>query len=203
MDGEEIVTTAEHPFYRVDKDSDKGNGFVGAKDLKPGDQILLLEGITGTVEEAFKEELTEPVKVYNFEVKDYHTYFVGEQGVLVHNLCKGGRKVPNPYGKKGGPSHRSVVESITPKSAGNLIDTEVKIDTTGGYKTYRYADAIEYNKEGKVIAIYQVGKVNKNGTVIPRESRAIEDIMSSDDYRGVPVYFLPYNSDIGEIIFDY
>ncbi len=90
IDGEEIVTTAEHPFYRVDKDSDNGNGFVGARDLKPGDQILLLEGITGTVEEVFKEELTEPVKVYNFEVKDYHTYFVGEQGVLVHNSCKGG-----------------------------------------------------------------------------------------------------------------
>ncbi len=70
-----------------------GNGFVGAKDLKPGDQILLLECITGTVEEAFKEELTEPVKVYNFEVKDYHTYFVGEQGVLVHNSCKGSKKL--------------------------------------------------------------------------------------------------------------
>lgn len=92
IDGEEIVTTAEHPFYKVDKISENGNGFVCAKDLKPGDQILLLEGITGKVEEVFKEELTEPVKVYNFEVKDYHTYFVGEQGVLVHNSCNGGSK---------------------------------------------------------------------------------------------------------------
>ena len=95
IDGKEIVTTAEHPFYRVDKDSDNGNGFVGAKDLKPGDQILLLEGNTGTVDKVFKEDLTEPLKVYNFEVKDYHTYFVGEQGVLVHNSCKGG----SPSGK--------------------------------------------------------------------------------------------------------
>ena len=92
IDGKEIVTTAEHPFYKVDKISENGNGFVCAKDLKPGDQILLLEGITGKVEEVFKEELTEPVKVYNFEVKDYHTYFVGEQGVLVHNSCDGGSK---------------------------------------------------------------------------------------------------------------
>jgi len=89
IDGKEIVTTAEHPFYKVDKISENGNGFVCAKDLKPGDQILLLEGNTGTVDKVFKEELDEPIKVYNFEVKDYHTYFVGEQGVLVHNLCKG------------------------------------------------------------------------------------------------------------------
>ena len=45
--------------------------------------------------------------------------------------------------------------------------------------------------------------MNKNGTVISRESKAIEDIMNSDDYNGAPIYFLPYNSDIGEIIFDY
>ena len=64
----------------------------------------------------------------------------------------------------------------------------MKFDTTGGTKAYRYADAVEYNK---------------NGTVISRESKAIADIMNSSDYNGAPIYFLPYNSDIGEIIFDY
>jgi hypothetical protein len=30
-----------------------------------------------------------PVKVYNFQVEDYHTYYVGENGVWVHNAqCK-------------------------------------------------------------------------------------------------------------------
>ncbi|WP_294100003.1 polymorphic toxin-type HINT domain-containing protein [uncultured Ruminococcus sp.] len=28
-----------------------------------------------------------PVKVYNFEVEDFHTYFVGENGIFVHNWC--------------------------------------------------------------------------------------------------------------------
>ena len=27
------------------------------------------------------------VKVFNFEVEDFHTYFVGESHVLVHNAC--------------------------------------------------------------------------------------------------------------------
>ena len=33
------------------------------------------------------EILESPVKVYNFEVEDFHTYFVGESSVLVHNQC--------------------------------------------------------------------------------------------------------------------
>ena len=31
--------------------------------------------------------LEAPVTVYNFEVEDFHTYYVGD-GVLVHNACK-------------------------------------------------------------------------------------------------------------------
>ncbi|WP_084695307.1 TIGR04388 family protein, partial [Leptospira broomii] len=33
------------------------------------------------------EEVKEKTKVYNFEVENNHTYFVGKVGVLVHNLC--------------------------------------------------------------------------------------------------------------------
>ena len=25
--------------------------------------------------------------MYNFEVEDFHTYYVGDSGVLVHNMC--------------------------------------------------------------------------------------------------------------------
>ena len=33
------------------------------------------------------EILESPVKVYNFEVEDFHTYYVSESAVLVHNAC--------------------------------------------------------------------------------------------------------------------
>ncbi|MBR1751139.1 MAG: hypothetical protein IJ740_09720 [Ruminococcus sp.] len=33
------------------------------------------------------EILEAPIKVYNFEVEDYHTYFVGKNCVFVHNGC--------------------------------------------------------------------------------------------------------------------
>jgi hypothetical protein len=29
-----------------------------------------------------------PVKVYNFQVEDFHTYYVGENNILVHNAGK-------------------------------------------------------------------------------------------------------------------
>ena len=38
------------------------------------------------VVEAVQHEILEtPVTIYNFEVEDFHTYYVGEQSVLVHN----------------------------------------------------------------------------------------------------------------------
>ena len=45
------------------------------------------EGNKLHLEKKNKEHLSEPVTVYNFAVEDYHTYFVGENDVLVHNMC--------------------------------------------------------------------------------------------------------------------
>jgi len=33
------------------------------------------------------EILETPATVYNFEVEDFHTYYVGENSILVHNTC--------------------------------------------------------------------------------------------------------------------
>ena len=43
------------------------------------------DNYTATVKSVNLLELDEPVEVYNFEVEDCHTYFVGELSVLVHN----------------------------------------------------------------------------------------------------------------------
>ena len=79
INGEEIVTTVDHPFYV------KNQGFIKAGELIVGDELLDVNGNVLLVEN-FDVELTEePVKVYNFEVEDFHTYHVGRLGVLVHN----------------------------------------------------------------------------------------------------------------------
>ena len=79
VNGEEIVTTVDHPFYV------KNQGFIKAGELIVGDELLDVNGNVLLVEN-FDVELTdEPVTVYNFQVEDFHTYHVGENCVLVHN----------------------------------------------------------------------------------------------------------------------
>lgn len=58
-----------------------------ARALRAGDILVLSNGELVIVEWIQHEILESPVKVYNFEVEDFHTYFVGESSVLVHNQC--------------------------------------------------------------------------------------------------------------------
>ena len=78
-DGETIDTTTNHPFYVENK------GWVAAGDLEIGDTLVTADGDEVEVTDIEIEKLDEPVLVYNLEVEDFHTYFVGEYGVLVHN----------------------------------------------------------------------------------------------------------------------
>lgn len=79
INGEEIVTTDNHPFYV------QGRGFIEAGKLLIGDKLISINGEDLVIEKFFIEETTEPVDVYNFQVEDYHTYFVGNCTVWVHN----------------------------------------------------------------------------------------------------------------------
>ena len=81
VDGEEIVATPTHPFYCPVK------GWTDAAHLRAGDILVLVNGEYVVVEKIQHELLENPVKVYNFQVQDYHTYYVAESGVLVHNRC--------------------------------------------------------------------------------------------------------------------
>ncbi len=81
--GEEIVSTPSHPFYSPVK------GWTDACKLRAGDILVLVNGEYVVVEKVQHEILESPVKVYNFQVEDDHTYYVSDAGVLVHNKCGG------------------------------------------------------------------------------------------------------------------
>ena len=55
--------------------------------LRAGDILVSANGQYVVVEKVQHEILETPIKVYNFEVADFHTYYVGEGAVLVHNTC--------------------------------------------------------------------------------------------------------------------
>ena len=81
IDGEVIQCTETHPFQV------KGRGWVNASELAPNDIVYTKDWGAATVKSVKLLELDEPVEVFNFEVEDCHTYFVGEFNVLVHNDC--------------------------------------------------------------------------------------------------------------------
>ena len=81
VEDEEIETTPTHPFWVI------GKGWVAAGDIEAGDKVYLYSGEGREVKEVRFEYLDTPIKVYNFEVEDWHTYFVSEQDVFVHNSC--------------------------------------------------------------------------------------------------------------------
>ena len=83
VNGETLTCTPEHPFYVPEK------GWTSAIDLRAGDILVMLNGEYVVVEQVQHELLESPETTYNFEVEDYHTYYVGEKSVLVHNMCKG------------------------------------------------------------------------------------------------------------------
>ena len=65
---EEIVSTNIRPFYV------EGYGFERADAIIAGEKVDTVN-------------LAASVKVYNLEVEDWHTYYVMEEGILVHNMC--------------------------------------------------------------------------------------------------------------------
>ncbi|NEQ97762.1 MAG: RHS famlily protein, partial [Cyanothece sp. SIO2G6] len=77
IDGELISTTEEHPFWVVDK------GWVDAEDLQIGDLLQTENGTIVDIDQIGERE--GDFEVYNFKVDDFHTYYVSDLDILVHN----------------------------------------------------------------------------------------------------------------------
>lgn len=80
--GEEIITTPSHPFYSPVK------GWTDAVHLRAGDILVTVNGELVVIEKIQHEILESSITVYNFQVEGYHTYYVSNINVLVHNMCK-------------------------------------------------------------------------------------------------------------------
>lgn len=111
VNGEKIKATPDHPFWVVEEE-----GWV-----KSEDEVLLYSGETANVE---KEQLDHVIKVYNFKVEDWHTYFVSEQSLLVHN-----NNCAAPHGKdnvvKGATRHLSSKHVPVTKSSMESVKRKV------------------------------------------------------------------------------
>jgi hypothetical protein len=80
-----LRTTDGHPFWVPDR------GWVYAGELQPGAALLQPDRKLAVVVATLREEYPERIPIFNFEVEEYHTYFVAAQDtraqlILVHNV---------------------------------------------------------------------------------------------------------------------
>ena len=147
INGEEIVTTETHPFYVNNR------GFVNAGELIVGDELLDVNGNVLLVEN-FDVELTEePVKVYNFQVEDFHTYHVGKCRLLVHNAnCNQEKPVLPKYDGK-------TTEGVMVTPDGKQISFKSGNSSTPSYPQYKAQSASHV--EGKAALYMRENGINE------------------------------------------
>ena len=161
INGEEIITTFDHPFYV------RGQGFVNACELWIGAQLLDTNNNILTVENTRLELAENSVKVYNFQVEEFHTYFVGECGVWVHNA--GGYERSQKY------SDNWSNESLS-KTVDNIAPDSKPVKTSSGKKIYNNSKTgkqVVYDTDGNYFRIEDTNLTGKrvytdiNGNPIP------------------------------------
>ena len=209
---ETITCTPGHKFYLPENQKKRDIGehqehesyyylsekWVRAIDLKTKDKVLLENGKYGIIKSIIVQQLEIPETTYNFEVEGYHTYYVGNDGILTHNTGNcGGRP-----GKLGGVEHRNAVQNIKDSlGKGNFgVEKYFSNKNVSGMVKSRYADVVQLNSNGEVIKIFQVGKVGASGMPVLRESVALADLALATG-GNIPIIFVPYNVLLPPIIF--
>lgn len=105
--GKELRTTAEHPFFA------EGRGWIPAGMLEAGEKLLLEDGRWLPIEHV--KDNGEVTTVYNFEVAEYHTYFVGDIGwwgfeLWTHNQDCTPKGNTGPNGGKRNPADQKRID---------------------------------------------------------------------------------------------
>jgi Pretoxin HINT domain len=184
IDEHTIRTSPEHPFFV------KERGWRPARLIQPGDDVITESGIWARCQGAVLT--ADFAAVYNVEVAEHHTYFVGDatdgSAVWAHNACN------NPYGSRGSPVHLARIgeaERLLNKAGWKTISGGVRRPTRavlipGGGR--RFPDLV-VGRAKEQIAV-QVGRISAKGQAVTREVNALRDLLNTDRFRHV--FFLGY-----------
>ncbi|RHX77446.1 hypothetical protein DLM77_21160 [Leptospira yasudae] len=134
-------TTWNHPFWVVTERS-----WVQVKDLKVGDIVQLKDGssvpITGI--RPYSLSMT---PVYNLEVEENHTYYVGKDGVLVHNYDPTSMALAKQYARS--LSDQKLLDACSSSACKQQVSNEINAGLELGFKGLPLpADASEALRKG-------------------------------------------------------
>ena len=140
-----IDATPGHPFYVV------GYGFKYASELKIGDKLRSVSGDIYEVIDTEVEHFGIPIKVYNFEVEDWHTYAVSEVGIFVHNSKGCGESTSNEQ------TTEQPSEPQPNTGTAQATTTQQGTDGKGGSNYYQDANGRWHRPNGQFASNGEVG----------------------------------------------
>jgi hypothetical protein len=179
--GTYVEATYEHPFF-------VNGGWVTAENVRVGDTLFSSSG-TGLILDSVSIRVG-TVTVRNLEVKDDHTYFVSERGILVHNgnpcfqwVTKGLDDIKRFVSTESSAQGMTAIEDIKKKiRAGDYSVWAEPIETVNyNGKTYiidghnRLEAIKEMGYQGKV----SIKEFSVEGAMKNRKSK-MEEIMRGD-----------------------
>ena len=200
VDGtEEILCTPGHKFFVEGE-------WVPAEKLKTGDILTLSDGAHAEILSITIEKLETPVATYNFEVEDWHTYYVADSGVLVHNMCAVNNTAAVNSATSGGESGSGSGEVLGDDAlvvrggmsdSKNLSDNQKKdprghisANAANGVDLETLATTPEPFRNGQ-ISVTTVGEIRRIGMdVIPDPTKNKHDTSKSNPYH---VSIIPQN----------
>ena len=155
---EEIICTPSHRIYIKEK------GWLKASEILVNDEVLLYNNNSGIVRKIELEKLEHPEVTYNFEVEDYHNYFVSEESVLVHNDCNPIDSINNCKYKEYANSYDEAMEMAKQKGGVSGNPESAKPNVYGGYD-YRFYRKTKQDRDFPVdILEHMTGHPNRKIT---------------------------------------
>ena len=137
--GDEVIkATADHPFFI-------GGRWLRVAELKVGDSVQLFDGSNLVIEQI--TVVPGRTTVYNFEVADYHTYYVAGAKVLVHNSSPCDVVLPrkqgsnatsgnNKFAQEGKQKHKELDDRVEQKEGWEHKRAETGFEGTDGNMYY-------------------------------------------------------------------
>ena len=152
VNGECIRTTHTHPFYVKDK------GFINAGQLITSDMLQDNRKCSLKIEKISFQSTEEPVNVYNLNVEEYHTYYIGLNNIFVHNACsseqvrqnsRNGKEAQEARHKELLNDHPETQQEVTIKPIGDdglPVDYNVRVDelTSDFFNEVKASDTAPY-----------------------------------------------------------
>jgi len=151
-----LEATPEHPMWVVHQ------GWKAPGQIQPGDELWTLKGdrvaVTGI------EHKQGRFLVYNFEVEDWHSYFVGNHSLLVHNQnCL-------PANKAAGTAWELKLAANSAPGTKSASQVTLKVQTPDGPVNIRIDELVKVS-DGKYLVVE--AKASATAGFTPNQTKAL------------------------------